>query len=148
MNMIKFYSASLEVEPLPGVENFFQQCKERDIVVTLNSGFPKVIVDVILDRMGWLESGLVSSVIASDEVEHGRPSAEMIEVLMKRHGINDAAEILKVGDTMVDVQEGRNAKCGMVVAVTTGAYKKEDLQKFEPDFIIDHFGELSNLIWH
>jgi phosphoglycolate phosphatase-like HAD superfamily hydrolase len=105
-------------------------------------------VDVILDRMGWLESGLVSSVIASDEVEHGRPSAEMIEVLMKRHGINDAAEILKVGDTMVDVQEGRNAKCGMVVAVTTGAYKKEDLQKFEPDFIIDHFGELSNLIWH
>ena len=148
MNMIKFYSASLEVEPLPGVENFFQQCKERGIVVTLNSGFPKVIVDVILDRMGWLESGLVSSVIASDEVEHGRPSAEMIAVLMKRHGITDAAEILKVGDTMVDVQEGRNARCGMVVAVTTGAYKREALQKFEPDFIIDHFGELSNLIWH
>jgi len=148
MNMVKFYSTSLEVEALPGVETFFQLCKERDIVVTLNSGFPKVIVDVILDRMGWLESGLVSSVIASDEVEHGRPSAEMIEVLMKRHGITDTAEILKVGDTMVDVQEGKNAKCGMVVAVTTGAYKREDLQKFEPDYIIDHFGELSNLLWH
>lgn len=148
MNMVKFYSTSLEVEALPGVEAFFQLCKERDIVVTLNSGFPKVIVDVILDRMGWLESGLVSSVIASDEVEHGRPSAEMIEVLMKRHGITDAAEILKVGDTMVDIQEGRNAACGLVVAVTTGAYKREDLQKFEPDFIIDHFGELTDLIWH
>jgi phosphonatase-like hydrolase len=148
MNMIKFYSTSLVVEPLPGVEDFFQQCKEKDVVVTLNSGFPKIIVDVILDRMGWLESGLVSSVIASDEVENGRPSEEMIEVLMKRHGISDSAEILKVGDTMVDIQEGRNAKCGIVVGVTTGAYKREELLKFEPDFIIDHFGELSKLIWH
>jgi phosphoglycolate phosphatase-like HAD superfamily hydrolase len=49
---------------------------------------------------------------------------------------------------MVDIQEGRNAKCGMVVGVTTGAYKREDLQKFEPDFIIDHFAELGKLIWH
>ncbi len=45
--------------------------------------------------------------------------------------------VVKVGDTSVDVLEGQFAGCGLVVAVTTGAYTREQLVEYQPDHIID-----------
>jgi phosphoglycolate phosphatase-like HAD superfamily hydrolase len=66
--------------------------------------------------------------------------------LMKRVGVEDTSEVMKVGDTEVDVSEGRNAHCGVVVSVTTGAYSREQLQNYQPDFIIDSLSEIPSLI--
>jgi phosphoglycolate phosphatase-like HAD superfamily hydrolase len=54
--------------------------------------------------------------------------------------------VLKVGDTEVDVNEGRNANCGMVVAVTTGAFTREQLEQYKPDYILDSLAELPILL--
>jgi phosphoglycolate phosphatase-like HAD superfamily hydrolase len=70
----------------------------------------------------------------------------MIEVLMADLGIDSPARVLKVGDTEVDVEEGRNAACGKVVSVTTGAYTREQLLPYQPDFIIDDLEELLPII--
>ncbi len=145
--MTSFYSSTHELEPLPGVEEFLQMALEKNIIVTLNSGFPKVIVDVIVDRLGWLHNGWIKSTIASDEVANGRPHPDMIIELMKRHQIDHSASVLKIGDTMVDVQEGLNAKCGLVVGVSTGAYTYEKLLQYNPDHVIRHFDQLKMLIW-
>ena len=37
---------------------------------------------------------------------------------MQRLGVLDAARVAKVGDTSVDLQEGKNAGCGLVIGVT------------------------------
>jgi Predicted phosphatases len=66
--------------------------------------------------------------------------------LMKRFNITDAVTVVKVGDTEVDVLEGRNTGCGLVVAVTTGAYTREMLENYHPDKIIDSLHELPSLI--
>jgi phosphoglycolate phosphatase-like HAD superfamily hydrolase len=70
----------------------------------------------------------------------------MIQAIMEQCGIEDAGRVVKVGDTEVDVLEGRNAGCGMVVAVTTGACTQSQLANYEPDFIIDSLQELPALI--
>ncbi len=54
--------------------------------------------------------------------------------------------VAKVGDTKVDIEEGKNAGCGIVVAVTTGAYTREQLAKYHPDHIIDSLELLPSLI--
>jgi phosphoglycolate phosphatase-like HAD superfamily hydrolase len=46
----------------------------------------------------------------------------------------------------VDVEEGRNAACGIVVSVTTGAYTRDQLASYGPDFIIDDLKELLPII--
>lgn len=140
--MVTFYAGSKEVEPLPGAEALFSFLHQRDIRIALNSGFPKVVVDAIVDRFGWMEKGLIDDYIASDEVEMGRPFPLMINELMKRSGVINPEEVIKVGDTMVDVQEGRMSGCGLVVAVTTGAYTRESLAEYSPDAIIDSLQEL------
>jgi phosphoglycolate phosphatase-like HAD superfamily hydrolase len=70
----------------------------------------------------------------------------MIQAIMQQFGISDASKVVKVGDTEVDILEGRSAGCGMVIAVTTGAYTQEQLTIYEPDFIIDSLQELPELI--
>ncbi len=144
--MIRFYSNSNEVEGLPGVEEFFDFCRENGTLVALNSGFPRKIVDVIMDRMGWVENGQVALTIASDEVAAGRPSPLMIQQLMEKLGIQNSSEVLKVGDTMVDIQEGRNAECGKVIGITTGTYSREQLEVYAPDHIIDNLLDLKRFL--
>jgi phosphoglycolate phosphatase-like HAD superfamily hydrolase len=70
----------------------------------------------------------------------------MIRKIMEQLGVAEAAEVVKVGDTSVDVLEGQFAGCGLVVAVTTGAYTKEQLLEYQPDQIIDSMQQLPALI--
>jgi phosphonatase-like hydrolase len=145
--MIEFYRNDETLAPLPHAEAVFRALKKRGIRVALNTGFTRSITDTILHRLRWDDrSPLIDQVICSDEVANGRPHADMIEVLMEDLGIGSPAQVLKVGDTEVDVEEGRNAGCGKVVSVTTGAYTREQLQPYGPDFIIDDLQELLPII--
>lgn len=145
--MIEFYRNDETLAPLPHAEAVFRELKSRGIKVALNTGFTRSITDTILHRLRWDDrSVLIDQVICSDEVPHGRPHADMIKVLMGDLGIGSPAGVLKVGDTEVDVAEGRNAACGKVVSVTTGAYTREQLKPYEPDHIIDDLQELLPII--
>jgi phosphonatase-like hydrolase len=145
--MIEYYRNDETLSPLPHAEAVFRALKERGIKVALNTGFTRSITDTILHRLRWDDrSPLIDQVICSDEVPHGRPYADMIETLMDDLAIDSPEQVLKVGDTEVDVEEGRNAACGKVVSVTTGAYTREQLKPFGPDFIIDDLRELLPII--
>ncbi|HLA52829.1 MAG TPA: HAD family hydrolase [Flavitalea sp.] len=144
--MVNYYAYSPEVSAMPSAEKVMRLLKEKDIRIALNTGFSKLITDVIMERLLWSKSGLVDDYISSDEVENGRPDPSMINTLMARAGISDPEEVIKIGDTEVDINEGRNARCGMVIAVTTGAFSKEGLEPYHPDFIIDDLSDLPALI--
>ncbi|MEJ8843669.1 HAD-IA family hydrolase [Lacibacter sp. H375] len=145
-NMVTFYENDEDLQPMEHAEKLFSSLKEKNIKVALNTGFTRRITDVILKKLEWDNSRLIDFVIASDEVPEGRPYPFMIQQLMQNSGIANAADVVKVGDTEVDVQEGRNAGCGLVVSVTTGAYTKEQLQDYQPDHIIDSLSELPALM--
>lgn len=144
--MVSFYSSSSEVEPLPGAEEIFKYLQDNGIAVALNSGFPRVIVDAIVDRMGWMDNGLINASIASDEVEMGRPYPLMINKLMIDLGVSSSAAVIKTGDTMVDIQEGRMAGCGLVIGIATGAYTHDELAEYAPDHIINNLMDLKQLL--
>jgi phosphonatase-like hydrolase len=145
--MIEFYRNDETLAPMPHAETVFRTLKKQGIKVALNTGFTRSITDTILHRLRWDDrSRLIDQVICSDEVPRGRPYADMIEVLRDDLGIQSPAHVLKIGDTEVDVEEGRNAACGTVVSVTTGAYTREQLQTYSPDFIIDDLQELLPII--
>jgi phosphoglycolate phosphatase-like HAD superfamily hydrolase len=88
----------------------------------------------------------VDDSIASDEVPAGRPFPHMIRTLMERAGIDHASHVMKVGDTTVDIEEGRQAACGLVISVTTGANTQDELAELTPDHIIDHLEAIHGLL--
>jgi phosphonatase-like hydrolase len=144
--MIDFYEYDPSVKPFSDTEEVFEQLKEKGIRVTLNTGFPRVIADTIINRFQWKEKSLVDDYIASDEVETGRPTALMIWELMQRAGIEDPAEVVKVGDTFIDIEEGKNAGCKYVVAVTTGSGSEEELKAYQPTHILNSLSELPGIL--
>jgi phosphonatase-like hydrolase len=145
-NMIRHYEEDSTLSALPYVEEMFADLKKRGVKIALNTGFPRSIADTILRRLNWEAGKTIDAVIASDEVPEGRPHPYMISSLMKQLRVTDSNAVAKVGDTEVDVEEGRSAGCGLVVSVTTGAYSRGQLEQYKPDKIIDSMDELSSLI--
>lgn len=128
-NMIDFYRYDVSVGEKEGVSETFAALKKEGIKVAIDTGFDREITDELLKRMGWIKKGLLDASITSDEVENGRPAPDMIFEAMKRTGVTDVKNVVKVGDTASDMQEGTNAGCGFVIGITTGAYTSEQLIK-------------------
>lgn len=145
-SMVSFYEQDQDLAPLPHAEKTFAWLKERGIKIALNTGFTRPITNAILHRLQWDNKEVIDMVISSDEVPEGRPHPYMIEAIMKQLQVTDPGQVVKVGDTEVDVAEGRNAGCGLVVSVTTGAYTRNELEQYSPDNIIDSLAELPPLI--
>ncbi|WP_158994674.1 HAD-IA family hydrolase [Mucilaginibacter sp. L196] len=145
-HMISFYRDSAEIQVFPHTEETFKKLHEQGIKVGLNTGFTRAIADTIINRLHWQEKGLIDYLIASDEVESGRPHPYMIQKMMKEFGITDSSEVAKVGDTEVDINEGRNAGCKYVIGVTTGSFTREALEPYQPTHIIDDIAEVLTII--
>jgi phosphonatase-like hydrolase len=145
--MIAYYRDDSNLAPMPGAETLFAHLQNQGIKVALNTGFTRSITDTILHRLRWDDrSELIDKTICSDEVANGRPHPDMIKSLMVDLGIASSDRVLKIGDTEVDVKEGRNAGCGIVVSITTGAYTREQLEAYHPDFIVDALSGLLPII--
>ncbi|WP_447640382.1 MULTISPECIES: HAD-IA family hydrolase [Chitinophagaceae] len=144
--MIQYYTTASDIEPLPHVEDVFETLQRNGIKVVLDTGFSHDITAVIMDRLGWLKDGLVDMTVSSDEVAAGRPQPYMIQKAMKHFGIEDPKTVIKIGDTEVDVNEGKNAQCLLSIGVATGAFSRAELEPYEPDHILNDLSELIPII--
>lgn len=144
--MIEHYKTAPGIEPLPNVEETFAKLHELGVKVGINTGFSKDIADTIVNRLQWIEKGLVDHVIGSDEVELGRPHPYMVEKAMADLGIEKPREVAKVGDTEVDMREGQNAGCKYVIGVTTGIFTRQELEAYKPTHIIDDIAQVVDII--
>ncbi len=144
-NMKAFYRSYQELAPLPGVEETFGILRERGVKIGLDTGFSKDIADIIIERLAW--SDKVDAVVASDEVEEGRPAPLMIRKIMDELGIHNSAEVAKVGDTEVDINEGINAECKYVIGITSGSFTREELEPYHPTHIVDRLTEVLDIVF-
>jgi phosphonatase-like hydrolase len=144
--MIDYYQQTHALEALPNAESTMSILRAAGIKVGINTGFSKDIAETIIKRLCWREQALFDFLIGSDEVEEGRPSPEMINRLMKLSGVSNPLEVAKVGDTEVDVREGQNANCKYVIAVTTGAFTRSELEPYKPTHIIDDIADILDII--
>jgi len=144
--MIHYYTTAAEITPLPNVEAVFAALKEKQIKIGLDTGFSKEITGIIIERLGWMKDQKIDVVISSNEVKAGRPFPYMIEEIMRKTNVKNPKKVIKTGDTEVDIFEGKNAGCLYSVAITTGAFTREELRVYEPSFIIDDLKELLSII--
>ncbi len=143
--MIRFYQEDPAVKSKKGAEETFAKLKEKGIKVALDTGFDRQIANAILKRLGW-ENGMIDLSVASDEVDHGRPYPDMIFKAMELANIPDAEMVMKIGDTLSDLQEGKAAGCRYVVGVTTGAFKREELMNEYHTHLIEELPEVLEIV--
>jgi phosphonatase-like hydrolase len=141
---IAFYGSDPSVHEVTGASAVFDRIRSEGIRVALNTGFHRAIVDVILDRLDWRRR--IDASIASDEADRGRPHPDMIRALMQHLGVTNPSRVAKVGDTPADLEEGRNAGCGLIVGVTSGTHTREQLEICPHTHLIDDIREFPELL--
>lgn len=136
----------LDVKTFNGTQSFLKELKSEGISVVLNTGYDRNTALDLIDKLKWKQGVEFDYVITADDVERGRPFPDMINLAMKKTGIDDPSQVVKVGDSMIDIEEGRSANCTLSIGVTTGAQSREILEAAKPDYIIDSLEEILTII--
>lgn len=94
-------------ELIPGAANTLAFIKEKyGVKIGLSTGFDEEMNTIVLKRareQGFFPDAYTSS----SQVPKGRPYWYMIEENMRQAAVTDPEEVLKVGDTYGDMQEGK-----------------------------------------
>jgi phosphonatase-like hydrolase len=144
LDMVAHYRSG-SLAPAERAEDVFAALRAAGVRVTLDTGFSRDILDVVLERLGWVQGGLLDATMTSDEVPRGRPFPDLIHRAMALTGVTDPAQVAKIGDTPSDMAEGLAAGCGLVVGVSYGTHTREQLS--QPGVVvIDRLSDLLPLM--
>lgn len=136
------------VREMPGAGRLFRTLRNAGVRVVLDTGYFRRTADILIDKLGWREDGLIDYSVTSDEVEQGRPAPLMIRKAMEYFDMSEPKCVAKVGDTPADMQEGINAGCGMCIGMVSraDAARKRELEQAGADEVIDSLGLIPGII--
>ena len=123
------------------VLNLFDNLRINGIKIALNTGYSRQMQHNIIKHFDLVN--YVDDFISSEEVRHGRPFPYMIHRIMERNDILNVKNVAKIGDTLNDMKEGRNAGCGLNIGVLSGKEDKKTLLKCG-DVVINKITDLKN----
>lgn len=121
---------------IAGTSATFEALRARGISIVVGSGFEQEVVKSLVHRLGWKVDGLVAA---------NRPEPDAVFEAMRIANVEDARQVVKIGDTVADIEEGRNAGV-WTVAVLTGTQGEERLRSASPDFVLSSVADLPNLL--
>lgn len=149
--MLEGFEAGLEAvlrrgaEPIPGTNETFAWLREHGIRVGLTTGFSARTKDVVLELFNWT-SDIVQVAVCSTDVPESRPAPWMIYRAMEQAGVQNAAQVMTVGDTPRDLQAGTRAGCGAVVGVLSGSHDAASLGRHRHTHLLASVAEIPELI--
>ncbi|MEX6690679.1 phosphonatase-like hydrolase [Danxiaibacter flavus] len=124
----------------------FHTLKQQGIKVVLNTGYNRETAETLVEKIGWKIGDDIDALVTASDVGENRPKPDMILYAMKQLGVSDAKEVIKVGDSSIDVEEGKNAGCSINIGITTGAHTYEQLKAADPEYIINDLLELLPIV--
>lgn len=146
LERLKRAYAKLDVKPCPNADRVLAFLKVHGIKVALNTGYNRYTAQHLLHRVHWKQGLQFDLLVTAEDANAPRPAPNMIQQAQQKLGVEDATHVAKVGDSQIDIEEGKNAGCGLTIGVTTGAHSAEQLRAANPDYVIDNLEELVNIL--
>ena len=142
--MKRYFAYNTRIDLIhPELPNTFENLRMNGIKIALNTGYPINIQESIINKLNMNQ--FIDGYISSEEVSHGRPYPYMINSLMDRFNIQNSQEVIKVGDTPSDIEEGKNANCYLSIGVLSGASTEDILEKADADYIIQDISRITTV---
>ena len=132
--------------PQDNAVELFHALKQRNIFLVLNTGYNEKTANSLIRKLGWNKGTEFDGLVTATDVMKNRPDPDMILHAMAQFDITNPREVIKVGDSIIDIQEGQNAGCLLNIGITTGAHTWQQLHSAKPDYIINNLLELIPII--
>lgn len=138
-----YNSTATKTKPLPNVTETLKKLsgKARLALVTMRC-VPRDKVEEELEKFGLAK--YFQTVITAVDGCLPKPSPEALFKGARQLGV-DIGECAVVGDSVADVRAGKNAGAA-TVAVLSGIFAREELEKEKPDLILKSINELPNFL--
>lgn len=105
---------------IEGTTGVLAGLRERRVRIGSTTGYVRAMMNEVIPRAD--KQGLhIDSVVCADDVPSGRPYPWMAFRVMEQIGVFPPHACVKVGDTLPDVAEGRNAGMWTVAVIETGS---------------------------
>jgi len=137
---------NFDVTPMPGAEQVFAALKQSGIKVVLNTGYNRATAENLLGKLGWAEEQQIDLLVTASDVLHNRPMPDMIFYAKDKLHIEDVKHMVKIGDSCIDIEEGKNAGCLLNIGITTGAQTEIQLMEAKPDYIVHSLTALLEIL--
>jgi phosphonatase-like hydrolase len=126
----------------PKIPELFNLLRDKGIKIALNTGYSRDIQEGIIQKLEM--DKFIDGYISSEDVSYGKPKPFMIQKLMKHFNIDDPNHVIKIGDSINDILEGKNSKCNMSVGVLSGTENKKKLIDNGADIVLKNIMHLGN----
>jgi phosphonatase-like hydrolase len=136
----------LDVTPCSNAETVFALLKKQEIKVVLNTGYNRATATDLLRKLNWTIGEDIDLLVTASDVSNNRTAPDMIDYAIRHFNIENPASVVKVGDSAIDIEEGKNAGCGKTFGVTTGAQTRDQIAVANPTAVLDDLLELMDKI--
>jgi len=146
MNHLQAAYEEFDIKAMQEAESVLVNLRSKNILVVLNTGYDRATAQFILNKIKWVQLYHYDLLVTASDVEKNRPAPDMIQYAMNLFSIKDPKQVVKIGDSKIDIEEGKNAQCLYSIGITSGAQTKIQLLEANPDLIIDHLNELVDFL--
>ena len=132
----------IRTQAFPNVGSTLESLRHKGLRMSIATSRGVPSLKAFLEDMGF--SGYFDLLLGADEVRHHKPDPEPVLLTLETLGFKPS-QALVVGDMPVDILMGLRAGC-LSCGVTYGNSSRAELEAAGADFIIDDFGELTELL--
>ena len=132
------------ISSLPGVKEFLDLLKDRDVPCIVGSSTPRINIDTIIGSLGFL--GYFKDFITAGDVKRSKPDPEVFLLAAERLGyVPEKCVVFE--DALMGVEAGKAAGMKVVAVTTTNPAEKLT----QADMVVDRLDDinidiLSNLV--
>lgn len=154
-------------EPIPGVIELVKRLRRDGVKIGSTTGYTKEMMEVVAPK-AKMNGYSPDSIVTAADVPAGRPYPWMCYQNAMNLGVYPMNRIIKVGDTISDIQEGVNAGCwtvGVVKGSSVLGLKESEVDELTAEelqqkvdeatkkfmqagahYVVDSIGEVDTLI--
>lgn len=131
-----------EVKPYDGIKNLLSYLKENNIKIAVLSNKPH---ERTLDNIRGLFGNEYFDYVSGEKPNIKRkPDPEGAIIITKELNVSPE-DCLYIGDTNTDMKTGISANMN-TIGVTWGFRSREELENYNPKYVVDHPNEIINII--
>lgn len=113
--------------------------KSKYVIGIITSSTKKIALLTLKENFN-----LFDFILCSEDLEKPKPDPKILNDIIRINKLNDS-ELVYVGDNILDIKFGKNAKIKTIGKVDL-LYSKKDLEKEKPDFIIKKISDLKCIL--
>lgn len=135
-NLNSFHSAE-------GALRIFKNLKARAVYLGIGSGMPKNLFQKVLAQVQF-PLRLFDFIGSAEEAGRGRPDPAMLQAMLSCLNLAPH-QLLKVGDTVADIEEGKNAGVA-TAAILSGTQEPSIIQASQPTYMLHTLEALTAIL--